>query len=151
MNYIIYKKGVNPSQIIRTGICPEEMMKIQVKEDEMIIEGIANDSTQYILNGEVINYTPEQLKAKDAVPYGHKWDIATMTAVQTADEIEITNFLSKAARSLRDRLLSGCDWTQTADQPDTTKSKWQQYRQELRDVSSQSGFPKNIIWPIKPS
>lgn len=30
------------------------------------------------------------------------------------------------------------------------KSAWITYRQELLDISQQSGFPFNVVWPIKP-
>ena len=53
-------------------------------------------------------------------------------------------------RSKRDVLLAACDWTQTADQPEATKLKWQPYRQELRDITSQAGFPLEIVWPELP-
>ena len=151
MNYIIFKKGVNPSQIVRTGFCPDEMMELQVQEGEMSIEGVANDTTQYIHNGAVTDYTPDQLTAKSAVPYGYTWDIATMTAIQTATDEKIAVRLATQARTKRDQLLTACDWTQTADQPESTKTKWQPYRQELRDITLQEGFPNNVIWPIKPS
>ena len=53
------------------------------------------------------------------------------------------------ARSLRNYLLSQSDWTQVADAP-VDQAVWAVYRQALRDVPQQSGFPNNIIWPTKP-
>jgi len=57
---------------------------------------------------------------------------------------------SKSARLERDRRLSSCDWTQVADAP-VDANLWKIYRQALRDVPSQDGFPDNIEWPIEPS
>ena len=55
------------------------------------------------------------------------------------------------ARKQRDALLSACDWTQIGDVPDTVdKEAWATYRQALRDLPKQSGFPLNIIWPTEP-
>jgi hypothetical protein len=54
------------------------------------------------------------------------------------------------ARAERNCLLSETDWTQVADVPQTTKDKWAAYRQALRDVPQQTGFPDNIQWPSKP-
>ena len=52
-------------------------------------------------------------------------------------------------RQIRNELLLECDWTQLADIPTEIKTSWQSYRQELRDVTTQSN-PFNIVWPVKP-
>lgn len=53
-------------------------------------------------------------------------------------------------RDLRDALLKETDWTQAPDVPEATRLKWQTYRQLLRDVPQQTGFPTNVVWPAKP-
>ena len=53
------------------------------------------------------------------------------------------------ARSQRDTLLTQTDWTQVADAP-VDKAAWATYRQALRDVPQQIGFPTTITWPEKP-
>lgn len=58
--------------------------------------------------------------------------------------------LAIAARAKRDALLSATDWTQLGDVPDATKKPWQIYRQALRDVSTQTGFPTTVVWPTAP-
>ena len=57
--------------------------------------------------------------------------------------------LATQARSQRDRLLSQSDWTQVADAP-VDPAGWATYRQALRDVPAQAGFPENIDWPAVP-
>lgn len=52
-------------------------------------------------------------------------------------------------RILRNELLSECDWTQLSDIPQATKDLWSSYRQQLRDITSQSN-PYSIVWPVKP-
>ena len=54
-------------------------------------------------------------------------------------------------RQNRDQLISNTDWTQASDIPQSTKDKWASYRQLLRDVPQQEGFPFNIVWPEKPT
>lgn len=49
----------------------------------------------------------------------------------------------------RNKRLAECDWTQLPDAP-VDHATWATYRQELRDVTSQVGFPWNVIWPVKP-
>ena len=53
------------------------------------------------------------------------------------------------ARNQRDTLLTQTDWTQVADAP-VDKAAWAAYRQALRDVPQQIGFPTTITWPVKP-
>lgn len=53
-------------------------------------------------------------------------------------------------RGRRDQLIKETDWTQLPDVPDSTKTLWEPYRQALRDVPQQEGFPLNFIWPEKP-
>lgn len=52
-------------------------------------------------------------------------------------------------REIRNELLKECDWTQLGDIPSEIKSVWITYRQELRDVTTQSN-PFSIVWPVKP-
>lgn len=60
-----------------------------------------------------------------------------------------TTELAAAARAQRNALLADCDWTQLADAP-VDAAVWATYRQALRDVPAQSGFPTEISWPIPP-
>ena len=52
-------------------------------------------------------------------------------------------------RELRNQLLSECDWTQLSDVSESIRTSYQSYRQDLRDISSQSD-PFSIVWPEKP-
>jgi hypothetical protein len=54
------------------------------------------------------------------------------------------------AKAKRNRLLMNSDWTQLPDVPIDTKEVWAAYRQALRDVTDQPGFPFNIVWPVAP-
>jgi hypothetical protein len=57
--------------------------------------------------------------------------------------------LASQMRQERNTLLSDCDWTQVSDAP-VNQVAWQTYRQALRDVTSQEGFPYSVTWPTKP-
>lgn len=54
-------------------------------------------------------------------------------------------------RAQRDRLLAASDWTQGRDVPAATSAAWAPYRQALRDITAQPGFPDSITWPIAPA
>lgn len=50
----------------------------------------------------------------------------------------------------RNAKLAVTDWTQGADTPQAIKDKYAPYRQALRDVPAQNGFPNTVIWPTQP-
>lgn len=61
--------------------------------------------------------------------------------------------LASAARAKRDRLLSESDWivARSIETEDAAPHEWLAYRQALRDVPEQEGFPKTINWPTAPT
>lgn len=82
--------------------------------------------------------------AADALPGETVIDVlpaALLTALQAAE-----------MRMQRDTTLRACDWTQSPDSPLTAaqKAAWAAYRQALRDVPEQTGFPDTIDWPTQP-
>lgn len=61
--------------------------------------------------------------------------------------------LAARVRMRRDSLISGTDYYILPDYPSTPDGieAVKQYRQELRDITLQSGFPRNVQWPSLPS
>lgn len=57
--------------------------------------------------------------------------------------------LEDQARAHRNALLAASDWTQVADAP-VDQAAWATYRQALRDITAQAGFPTDINWPVAP-
>jgi hypothetical protein len=70
-------------------------------------------------------------------------------------EIDYQNFITirlpAEIRQKRNLLLKNSDWTQASDIPNSIKTTWATYRQELRDLPEQSGFPLDITFPSEPS
>jgi hypothetical protein len=54
-----------------------------------------------------------------------------------------------AVRQTRTQMLKDSDWTQLVDSP-VDHAAWFAYRQALRDIPSQAGFPWTIDWPAQP-
>ena len=52
-------------------------------------------------------------------------------------------------RAERQARLAASDWTQAPDAP-TDKAAWAAYRQALREITRQPGFPHSVIWPTIP-
>tara|TARA_R100000773_G_scaffold11221_1_gene10377 strand:+ start:5552 stop:5821 length:270 start_codon:yes stop_codon:yes gene_type:complete len=53
------------------------------------------------------------------------------------------------ARQERDSKLRATDWRAGSDL--TMSDEWKAYRQALRDIPAQAGFPNSITWPTEPS
>jgi hypothetical protein len=56
---------------------------------------------------------------------------------------------AKSVRASRTEKLKDSDWTQVADAP-VDQAAWAEYRQALRDITGQEGFPWTIEWPEQP-
>lgn len=56
---------------------------------------------------------------------------------------------AKNVRNQRTEKLAATDWTQLTDAP-INSSVWASYRQKLRDITAQAGFPWEINWPEAP-
>jgi hypothetical protein len=56
---------------------------------------------------------------------------------------------AKSVRNSRTEKLKDSDWTQIADST-ADKTAWATYRQALRDVPTQAGFPWTVTWPDAP-
>jgi hypothetical protein len=70
---------------------------------------------------------------------------ANEAAYKAAKDAEQAN----AVRQTRGDKLKDSDWTQLADST-ADKAAWATYRQALRDITGQQGFPWTITWPTQP-
>lgn len=87
------------------------------------------------INGEQVQFTEAEETARDAEEQAWSDGANDRAAVQVREE--------------RDAKLAATDWMANSDV--TMASAWTTYRQGLRDVPAQSGFPTNITWPTKPT
>lgn len=97
----------------------------------------------------VITYTQnvaEGAPKKSKSGYSQTWVISDATAEEVAQR---TTDESTSIRQERNQRLANCDWTQLPDAP-VDAAAWAAYRQDLRDVTSQPGFPWSVTWPEQP-
>ena len=97
-------------------------------------------------------YDSNTHKVQEGVPesMGGKWYVNYVVTPFGADELASINAArANTVRFERNSLLNQSDWTQLADSP-VDKTAWATYRQALRDVPMQSGFPQTVVWPDKP-
>ena len=75
---------------------------------------------------------------------GDNWDGTTFSSPTVSlDDV------AADARQERNNLLAATDWTASTDV--TMSTAMTAYRQALRDVPTQSGFPSEVTWPDKPA
>lgn len=99
---------------------------------------IPNDYTKNISEG-----TPQLI---DGV-YTQIWN--QTDATQSEIDLKIQNKWEEI-RVARNEILKECDWTVLPDSPVSSSiEEWKTYRQELRDLTSQSN-PFEIVWPTHP-
>ena len=87
--------------------------------------------------------SPDNVAPKDA-------DVGGIAIYLT--DAEYDTVLAASARQKRNRLIAATDYLATPDYPisDDRLAKIKTYRQALRDIPEQSGFPRTITWPEKP-
>jgi len=74
------------------------------------------------------------------------WAVRGMTSEEVATR---NNAQAEQVRAERNAKLTASDWTQVADAP-VDQAAWATYRQALRDISAQNGFPWTVDWPVAP-
>ena len=123
-----FSKVVPESVLAEYGVCP------------VVLENKPsyNERTQ---NAEQ-NLTPEL----ENETWILKWSVTDKTTIQIQ---EYDNQKAGEARLERNFLLTDSDWTQVADSP-VDQAAWAAYRQALRDIPLQKGFPNTVNWPIEP-
>lgn len=77
------------------------------------------------------------------------WKLTKTVVAMTEDEVSSYETKKAAeARRLRNDKLSATDWCALSDV--TMSPEMTTYRQALRDIPQQAGFPHSITWPTKP-
>jgi hypothetical protein len=67
---------------------------------------------------------------------------------EAAYQAQVDADAAERVRADRDSRLAATDWMGMSDV--TMSADWATYRQGLRDVPAQSGFPHTITWPTEP-
>lgn len=106
--------------------------------DEAAIPGEYNPSTFYVKRGEVLEIPPSPTGSGVFDYWLERW-------------VEVVNQDTRPIIEKRNRLLYASDWTQIPDVPSEDKLAWAAYRQALRDLPQQPGYPAVINWPIPPN
>ncbi len=87
------------------------------------------------INGQQVQFTAAEETARDAEDQAWSDGANDRAAVDVREE--------------RDARLAETDWRASSDV--TLSTAWRTYRQALRDVPAQAGFPTDVTWPVEPS
>jgi len=118
----------------------------------LLTEAVLNElGADIVLEGPQAQPTRYQIAFRDGVEkIDGKWFTKYSVSDLDADGIAAKDAeQAKSVREQRNRLIAECDWTQVEDSP-VDKAEWATYRQELRDLTLQAGFPFDVTYPTKP-
>jgi hypothetical protein len=110
--------------------------------------------THHVAIGGLVTYGIADAASKaDRPRHAIKWDNAAMQWVMPydIDEKRTSDAISTAA-SERALLLGETDWLviRSMETGGEVPAPWTAYRQALRDITQQPGYPLNIVWPERP-
>lgn len=115
-------------------------------------EMLADFGADVVLEGPQAQPTRYQVAYRDGVEqidgqWFTKYSVADMDddakAAKDAEQ-------AKSVRFDRNQRLKDSDWSQGKDIADAVSQPWAVYRQALRDVPAQAGFPWDVTWPDAP-
>jgi hypothetical protein len=138
MKYTVYLEN---GQILWTGDCPESELENQISGTQLLLPIDSDPGTQYVENGVLVDLPPKPQTGAYSFNYSSKtWETQTSLQIQNV-------------KSRRNYLLTQSDWTQITNNPLTAEKQqqWAIYRQALRDVPAQSGYPYSVTWPTIPA
>jgi hypothetical protein len=114
-------------------------------------EMLASYGVQRVFNATPPQVTDTQVMEEGAPVFADdRWNQTFTVRDMTAEELASRDEAKAAEiRMLRNAQLAASDWTQVTDAP-VDKAAWATYRQALRDVTNQAGFPWTVDFPTIP-
>ena len=122
-------------ELLPTGLYVNRMGFLHITSDTH--EVVDGPLPEVWVQGDVLRFSDDVWSVVDQARY---------------DEAQAERRALKASevRAERNRRLSETDWTQVADAP-VDQAAWATYRQALRDITAQEGFPWDVQWPQMPA
>lgn len=152
MNSTNYVLADSTGEIVAHGTCHKDDLALQGRDGCTLVEGAGNPRRHYVRSGKIVAYTDEQANSKAAVKPDAHWDNALMGWASGLTEAERLARLAGSVRAQRTQRLIHSDWvvTKAAEEGQPAPAPWRAYRDALRGVPEQPGFPETIEWPIEP-
>ena len=135
---VVYERGTGCIRFVMQTDYPER----QETEDLAVLVGVEAELGRHYVD--VSGEAPVLVELPPRPSLRHTFYYVRFRWVLDAEH------LAREARLQRHQLLSASDWTQLPDVPEATRLAWQDYRQALRDITGQPGFPEQVEWPTAP-
>lgn len=105
-----------------------------------------------VLEGPQASPTRYQIAFRDGVEQIDGQWFTKYSVSDLDDEAKAAKDAEQAAsiRADRNARIAAADWTQGKDIADNVSTVWATYRQALRDIPTQAGFPWDVQWPAQP-
>jgi hypothetical protein len=130
------------------SILPENISELD--NDELFFK-ISELEVSILLNSYYKNNEFKQLPEKPS--NYHIWNLETEQWQEPENYQQLLfNEAASKVKQERQQLLATTDWTDTVSASTRLENynAWQFYRQQLRDITTQEGYPFNVIWPTQP-
>ena len=116
-------------------------MTVDTMETEIILGNVRE------LRG---NFVSRQRETEEGTITEYECDYYRTKGNETFEELhqQYIDSVADKVRYERDMKLYETDWTQVTDSPLYQDSDMLAYRQGLRDITEQDGFPFDVIWPV---
>jgi len=127
MKFTLYDKSTGRiTGLLSIPDAMPQLLDMNLTEQTGAVKGEANPETHMVVDGAFVPLPVSILEAE----------------ARAKAEVEV--------KQSRNAMLIASDWTQVPDAP-VDKAAWAAYRQALRDIPDQSGFPFDVIWPTPPT
>jgi len=140
MYYIYYKQN---GQIVRETNQHFSDFNFDNELLKLVSETTIDISNSYVSDG-IVKKLPDKTNSN----FSFNYETFAWEDMRLPIEKEIE------AKLIRNQLLLNSDWTDTLSSRtrlgDTLYNAWQEYRQQLRDITAQPGYPSVIDWPTAP-
>jgi len=148
MKYFILYNTTNGEIFQTINSISEENLVPAMQQFEYLEVSEQLDNSKYYVDLE----TKQTVAFPDKPDQNYTWDWTTKTWQDLRTDEEKYAEAAKLISERRTRLLTASDWivVKAMDQGTTVPENWQTYRQQLRDITQQSGYPFTVIWPTPP-
>lgn len=141
-NYACYNSD---GQYIVSGISEKDLTPYDIPDNCSVYYGVVDIVNQY---HNIETNTPTE---KGVPPSKDGYNFSYVTKTWDPNN----NYMVYKIKSIRDQKLFDSDWTDTITAPSRLGKElydqWQTYRQALRDIPKQSGYPFNVVFPTPPN
>jgi hypothetical protein len=126
-------------EIITAGATEEDLAQANIVQVTPFTGQAPVDGRQYRV--EIIQQSDDS--------WAHELVEVEISEEQYANNVAVQ---TQAVKADRDRMIAATDWivTKSAEAGEPVPESWKTYRQALRDIPEQAGFPFQVTWPTRP-